>query len=66
MNNPHGVRLELYYGDAEPGRANTVLALVYSPKVSICSQYADLRDENGKLVATITWTSPVVASRLDT
>jgi hypothetical protein len=42
-----------------------VIAEVQAHKVVICSQYADLRDAEDKLVATITWTSPVQVRRLD-
>ena len=35
------------------------VASLASAKVVVCSQYADLRDEHDKLIAVVTWTSPV-------
>jgi hypothetical protein len=64
MSKRQAERLELYYSDAAPEAPGIVLALLYAPKVVIVSQYADLRDEQDKLIATITWTSPIAARRL--
>lgn len=37
---------------------------VTAAKLSFCSQYCDLRDEAGNLVATLTWTGNMQAREL--
>lgn len=53
--------LRLYHGQAaDPGEI-AVFAVVTAPRIVLVSNYADLRDEDDKMIATITWKSPVTA-----
>ena len=51
--------LKLYVATAADPNKRVAIATVSSPKIIVCSQYADLLGDDGKLIATITWTSPV-------
>lgn len=48
--------LLFYAGDAPQGAPDRGGVTVTAAKLVLCSQYCDLRDEKGDLVATITWT----------
>lgn len=48
--------LIFYVGDGSDGAPDRGVAMLTAARLSFCSQYCDLRDKDGKLVATITWT----------
>lgn len=54
-------RLILFRTGEAATAAPEIIATLLAPRVIICSQYADLRDEQDKLMATLTWTTPVQA-----
>ena len=56
--------LVLYVGDPNDQAGQKVVATVTAARVVLVSQYMDLRDEHGKLIATLTWTSPVKAREI--
>ncbi len=51
--------LKLYVGKPTDPDGVKAIATVSADHIVVCSQYVDLRDAENKLIATITWTSPV-------
>lgn len=53
--------VSLYRSDPKEPANVAAFAVVTAPKIILVSNYADLRDEDDSLIATITWKSPVTA-----
>lgn len=51
----------IYYDTPHGTSPTQVIAKVTASRIVVVSQYADLRDEQDKLIATITWKSGVKA-----
>lgn len=59
MKTPQSKTLIFYRGNPDDEASQLGVATMTAHKVVLVSQYADLRDEKGELVATITWTGDV-------
>jgi hypothetical protein len=64
MSKPKTKTIVLYTGDNDDESNQKAVATLTAPRIVIVSQYADLRGEQGELIATITWTSPVKAREI--
>lgn len=53
---PDTKTLIFFTGDGSDGAPDRGVATVSAARLVFCSQYCDLRDESGNLVATLTWT----------
>ena len=51
--------LIFYQGDPNDDASTRGIATISAAKIVVVSQYADLKDANDKLVATLTWTGDV-------
>lgn len=66
MSKSQTMTLELYTQPAPGQKEVGAILTAAAAKIILCSQYADLRDEQDKLIATVTWTTPVLARRIGT
>lgn len=53
--------IELSAEAGAAGKSAKMTGRFFAPKIVVCSQYADLRTSDDKLIATVTWTSDVTA-----
>lgn len=59
MKKPQTKTLMFYRGNPDDEKSSRGVATLTAEKIVLVSQYCDLRDANGDLVATITWTGDV-------
>lgn len=59
MSKPQTKTLVIYKGDPADAANNRAVVSLTAEKIVVVSNYADLRDANDKLIATLTWTGDI-------